>query len=219
MPLYPTRSVASPYLVLALLLGCLATAPASVFAAPINVPDQQQTSDNGQNALAGPRWQTFVPGLTGLDVVELKLSGSGIVDGVQEVLQVQIHDGAPTGAVLGSSLQVVLPDAFVMSVVHFDFPSVVSLTPGNSYAIQLAPVSPTSTSRSVRLSVLSDLYPSGQYYTSPEAPSSGSGDMWFRTGLHVPEPSTLALSAAALLALSYSAWRRKSRSLIPRSTR
>lgn len=178
-------------------------------ASPITLVDQQQTGvNNGSNnsgglGLSARKGQSFTPTLAGLDAVELVLAGNGLTDGIQEQYQVNIRTTDLSGSIIGTSSITTLPDAFSDSFVHFDFPSVVPLTPGNVYAIELVPiVLGTSNVFTVRLG-LSNPYPGGTYFTSPGNPSTA--DAVFREGLHqplqaaVPEPSSLLLFGALAL--------------------
>ncbi len=170
----------------------------NALAVPVELVDQQQTFDNGSNPgdlTSGHKGQTFTPSLSSLDWVEVKLS-SGQLD----TYQVGIRSNDLNGPILGASNVVSVPIADGNYVLHMDFSAPVALTPGNQYAIEVIPVSLNDTGYSVRLS-LSDLYPSGIYYTSPTS-SIATDDMWFREGVYVPEPSTFAMAITLLLALA-----------------
>ncbi|MFO0964416.1 MAG: PEP-CTERM sorting domain-containing protein [Gemmataceae bacterium] len=199
-------------------LVCLAAlGAAQAHASPITLVDQQQTAvNNGSNnsgaqGLAARKGQSFTPTLPGVDAVEIYLDGNGIADGVQEQFLVNIRNTDLSGAILGTSSVTTLPDAFGGGLVHFDFPAVVPLTPGNVYAIELVPVTlGVSNVFTVRLG-LSNPYPGGTYFTSPGNPVTA--DAVFREGLHqaaltTPEPgSLLLLGALAIGAVIGRRWR------------
>jgi hypothetical protein len=102
------------------------------FGSPIVFVDQQNLV-GGDGLFSTNFWQTFTPNLTAIDAVEFDLR----VDSASASVDLKLYAGAGNGgALLGSSpTQIVASTIF--QTYHFDFPSSVALTPGNTYTFQL----------------------------------------------------------------------------------
>jgi hypothetical protein len=155
----------------------------------------------------GPIGQEFTPTRPSLDVVELITTDFEGVVGAPSVganLFVNIRQSTITGPIAGTS-SVALPDHFG-GITHFDFPSAVSLVPGNLYVIEAVVTSGDNwgigiISRPPDSPFSFSTYPGGNVIIFGE-PGFNS-DMWFREGPVVPEPSTLFLMGSGLAGLAF----------------
>lgn len=154
----------------------------------IGVVDQANVVDvRLEDSIQGfsPIGQSFTPMLSGLDVVELWTMDfdSGNVPGVE--LYVNIRQSTIDGPILGTSNLLQLPDNF-SGETHFTFPSLVRLTPGELYVIEVVAVGsdwgigssggPSST------------YPGGTWIIMGVA--GDNNDLWFREGLANTTPQS-----------------------------
>jgi hypothetical protein len=159
-------------------------------------------------ATSNNKGQTFTPQLAGLDAVELRMSDS-LNDATGGTFLVNIRQTDLFGAIVGTSLSTALPDGFASGVfigdiVHFEFSSSVSLAPLTVYAIELVQTAGTSFSIKGRFD---DPYAGGSFLQGTTVQSES--DLWFREGLHVPEPSTCVLAGTGFWALLLRARRRR----------
>ena len=144
-----------------------------------------------------PMGQEFKPTLTSLNFFELMLMDFSGRYGASE-LAVSIHTGTITGPVIGVSQSLSLWQSF-QGVAQFNFDTAVSLTPGDTYVMQVDVAS--GGDWGVGSSGTSS-YAYGRELQSG-VPVAGD-DLFFREGIiAVPEPSTLACSGLGLAILSF----------------
>jgi hypothetical protein len=165
-------------------------------AAPLLLVDQQNTTSDarffsGQNRIG----QSFTPTLPAVDAVELNL---GSLSGLSSTIFVNLRSGLAgpdglDGAILATSNSVLMPPDTPNEMRHFDFPSRILLTPGALYVFEIVGNSGHAGALST-----GDNYPRG----SALKEFSAGFDMIFAEGLHVPEPRSMVLLAAAFVALA-----------------
>src|SRR5215468_2149828 len=146
-------------LIAALVLGVAETS----FASPIVQIDQQNlATPDGTNG--GVRFgQSFTPTLSAIDAIEFLIGDNHAIVYVDLLDGVSGFDGLG-GTVIATSLPtaVNLPSGHEM--VHFDFPTRVTLVPGHTYVARLAASSGTIPPGLAGVSLsLNDLYPGGQF--------------------------------------------------------
>jgi len=168
------------------------------------IVDQQQTLENGVTATFTSPAQSFIPTLTSLNFVELGLEDRDPDNSIGANLFVQIRQTSITGTIIGTSSTLSLSDGFGAPVgsgltpVLFTFPSLVSLTPSNTYVLQLF-----ISSGDTFLVNTSDSNPysggTAFFFGSPFSDS----DLYFREGIlsAVPEPSTALFGVIGILGL------------------
>jgi hypothetical protein len=144
--------------------------------------------------LSLPIGQEFIPASTSLNAVDLLTYGS---DGpVTAIFQVSIHAGSFAGPVVGLSDPAFVSDSSP-TLTQFTFSTMVSLTPGNIYAMELILTTgarawwavgydPTAAYSQGRM-ILGGV-PTSQY------------DLWFQEGVVVPEPRTTMLCLIGIAA-------------------
>jgi PEP-CTERM motif len=130
--------------------------------------------------------QSFTPTLSEVGFIRLKTSDNGTGDQLGATLIVNLRADSVTGTILSSTAPVVLPNGFA-GVADFLFPAPVAVTPGAQYYFE--PVIPSQGLWYID---------GGQYnYAGGTAFNHDlalpGGDLWFREGIVVPEPSALAL--------------------------
>ena len=162
---------------------------------------------------AGPIGQSFQPGLTSLDFVELLINDQNPGFGTGDDIAVRIRDATITGTILGSSQNVFFADQAPQSpfqvpqIVHFDFTSAVMMIPGQSYVIEVFRNGAVSSDLGIfgtgfnnDAYVNGDSYFQGALYTGTGAPL----DLWFREGVSaVPLPAALPLLLSGLSLLVF----------------
>ena len=133
-----------------------------------------------------PIGQSFVPSLGGVGFVRMYLSDRN-ADGIGTTVYVNIRSGSLSGAVVGFTSPVAVPDLF-HGPTNFFFATEVALTPGVTYYLQ--PVIQSGQDFGTG-------YDNHYGYTGGNAFFNGTAsqfdDLWFREGVIVPEPSTTAL--------------------------
>jgi hypothetical protein len=130
-----------------------------------------------------PMGQSFTPSLDGVGFIRLRLVRGTFDQGA--TIFVNLMSGSITGAVLAATSPVTLPVGFI-GTVDFLFASDVPVSPGTTYYFQ--PVIQSGGTFSTSGGTL--LYPRGNAFLQGVAVGE---DLWFREGIIVPEPSTLAL--------------------------
>lgn len=172
------------------------------------VYDQQSSDENNlQEGGSGiqqsqPLGQSFTPSLATVGFIRLYIYDASTLNTTPGDVVVQLRSGSITGAILGVSPTVTLPDNFG-GPVNFTFTDPIAVTPGVTYFFQLALLNNNSygVSRSPFYS-----YAGGTAFVSGVA--DPPSDLWFREGIVVPEPSAMAiLLAGAVVA----AWRQRGR--------
>ncbi len=191
--------LATPRVTLASTVAALPLQPGvtEVFISPLTtrmaIVDQRSVVDMGRagwwsiQALR-PIGQTFKPSVAGLDAIELwtedqwdeECSGAGAR------LQVNIHEATIDGLAVGASSPVVVPDCF-KGITFFGFPSLIALTPGKVYVIEVVVTS--GDNWGVVWQQVPDSYPRG---ASVVLGTASNGDIWFQEGLHDSTPLTEA---------------------------
>ena len=130
--------------------------------------------------------QQFVPAMGSLEAVELTTNDQRPGNGQGTDLFVRIRSGTVAGPILGTSATVSLPDGrdASESVVHFDFPAVVPLTPGALHVIEIVAASGdnrgiSGTGWGVNAYAAGSVIVDGAVYADP---LSSPFDLWFREG-------------------------------------
>lgn len=144
--------------------------------------------------------QSFVPEESSLDFVYLTLTDPSTATNGSSAL-VKILEGSLNGDILGVSETLFFEDCFNFEggpncgiaggfpvEARFDFTESVLLSPGTTYVIQIDHVSGDGLGVGM---TNADSYPPGGAWVDGSFQSVG--DLWFREGLFVPEPSTWLL--------------------------
>jgi hypothetical protein len=140
-----------------------------------------------------PLTQSFVPTLSAIGFVQFELLDLPNNGNNGATVYVNLWTGSPntrSATLLGSTIPVYMPDGFgwgFPGVTNFYFALAIALTPGQTYYLQ--PVV-QSGDNPFDVSDPGDTYPNGQLFVGGEAFPT---DLWFREGVVVPEPTTLAL--------------------------
>jgi hypothetical protein len=161
----------------------------------------QQSSDesNGGSSLnviqtSQPTGQSFTPSLNGIGFVRLNFFDENRNNGLGATVFVNLRSDSITGPIIDSTAPVSLPDNFGFPLntgyATFFFPNEAPLQPGTKYFLQ--PV--------VQSGDLWGMFGSPFPYSGGELYANGiafSSDYWFREGVIVPEPSSLAVVICA----------------------
>lgn len=156
--------------------------------------DQQSSTDENYSPLGGGGsiqfygsvGQSFVPGLAQVGFVRVRLfdAAPGSFLGASVVLN--LRSDAINGPVLATSPVVSMTNGFFGSI-NFIFAQAVAVSPGTTYYFDLS----VQSGDEWGFMSLGDTYADGAFYGG-QFPFSGA-DLWFREGVAVPEPSSLAL--------------------------
>ena len=122
-----------------MILGMLGQAQAVV------VIDQHNDGpfSGGFTLNAAPIGQGFIPGISGLDFVDLLVNDQNPGFGTGDDIAVRIRESDIAGTILGTSDnvffadQVSMPSFQLPKEVRFAFSTTVALTPGNTYVIEI----------------------------------------------------------------------------------
>jgi len=139
--------------------------------------------------------QTFIPVLDGIDFADFILNNFA---GMPGQVSAQLRDGVG-GPILGVSDMVDVPGDNTFEYYRFQFPSRISLTPGETYALEMVQAGGGTVWICHRLE---DGYAAGSaYWASGGVPAGWNFDHNFREGIVVvPEPTALALFGLGALA-------------------
>jgi len=149
-----------------------------------------------------PPWgQSFTPSLPSIGFIRLLFDDGNANDGLGATVYVNIRSGSISGAIIGSTDPVAMPNNFA-GTATFLLPSAVTLTPGTAYYFEPEPVQQSGGTWNIVAGPYN--YPGGIVF-SGGFPATGS-DLWFREGIIVPEPSS-----AALMLLAAGTWLRSGR--------
>jgi len=136
--------------------------------------------------------QSFRPALSSLDFVELQIFNQSPVG--PATFLVSIRDGSMTGGVLGRSQPTTVGAPPALGPTHFDFPSSVPLTSGNTYVLEI--------SEQVGGAGWGVRYGPGADYANGQAFTGGNPvnfDLWFREGVAAAPEPTAWISALSRL--------------------
>lgn len=173
---------------------------AVVGASPITVIDQENTATTGSVGVNTNSGQTFTPALGAIDAAEYQLKSDAALS-----VSINLREDSLSGTLLGSTNQVAIPGDNTFRIAHFDFDSQVSLTPGNVYFLQIVQQGTGNLNAAFDSS---GGYTSGAYLGGGVSPFF---DVWFREGLHVPEPPAVILAAMGFFGLAAFGCRRRKR--------
>lgn len=162
--------------------------------------DQQsstvETAPSGifeQFQIRQPFGQSFMPTLSSIDFVRLYVGDYIFPNGPGAQIYVNLLSDSITGSVMATSSTIFMPGSF-SGYTNFVFPGSVALTPGTTYYLE-----PVALSGNPNTQILASFtYLNGTLYSSGTAQNA---QLWFREGIVVPEPSTVALVAIGLMAL------------------
>ena len=144
--------------------------------------------------------QSFTPSLNGIGFVELL--GDHVSPTTQ--LAVNLRANSPDGTILGTTSTLTIPRGTnYTGLLSFLFPAEIPRVPGDVYYMEPFVVKPSSWGIGFWIFCASVNYPGGRLYF-PGDPLRLGGDIWFREGIVVPEPGTMAL---VLLGASCFMWR------------
>jgi len=160
--------------------------------------DQQSLNHSiGANVLYniqpnGPMGQSFTPSLPSVGFVQFELYDGHPNNGLGATLYVNLRSNSISGLILSSTDPVFLPEIpSGGGVASFLFSTPAAVVPGTTYFFEVV----VQSGDLWRLNVLADLYGGGTLlYQGAAQPLE---DSWFREGIIVPEPSTVALLITA----------------------
>ena len=174
------------------------------------VYDQQSSDVNhfdGDDSVPIPFWgappvQSFTPSLSGIGFIEVW----GMDIPTFTALAVNLRESSPDGAILGTTSTVTIPRGTNYSgPLSFLFSGQISLVPGQVYYMEPFMVKPAGYGTSCHINAFYYNYAGGRYIDR-DNDNTKSLDLWFREGIVVPEPGTMAL---VLLGASCFIWRRR----------
>jgi hypothetical protein len=149
-----------------------------------------------------PMGQSFIPTLSEVGFIRLKLSDSAI-NGLGATVYLNLRTNPIVGTVLASTDPVFMPDGFI-GYPNFFFSNPTPVTPGTTYYFQ-----PVVQSGDVWGITAYNAYNYANGAAYSQGVASPGFDLWFREGLYnVPEPSSTALG---LLGAAWLAWARRRR--------
>lgn len=168
----------------------------------------QQSSTNDSGLAVGIRFQdgqpfgeSFVPSLPSIDFVRLFMYPGG-PESPDATVYVNLLSDSITGPTLASTAPISMHNYF-SGYTNFYFSSAVSLVSGTTYYLQ-----PVASAGDPLTSIGAGYtYLNGSLFISGVQQSAEQ--LWFREGVVVPEPSTIALAALGLTALVTFRYRRQ----------
>jgi hypothetical protein len=175
----------------ALLLLAASFGAVSMLAQGVFIYDQQSATEaTGGGGVAviqslQPMGQSFIPTNSSVGFIRL-FTGDTSLNGLGATLFVKLLQDSIIGSVLGSTDPVLMPDGF-SGYVNFFFSTPVAVTPGTTYYFQ--PV--VHSGDTWEVVTYNYGYTGGTAFFNGVANSFN--DLWFREGIVVPEPSSVAL--------------------------
>ena len=195
------------------LIVALAMTTSCLFAQGTFIYDQQSSIES-QPAEAAAFLQTqallgqsFTPSLAAVGFVRLDLYDPIVGNSKGATVYINLRSDSIGGTILATSTPVSMPEGFGAGgggFANFLFATPVPVTPGIVYYFDLAAQS-GSDLWGVRRFVQGSDYPGGTEYLQGQP---GTDDFWFREGIVVPEPSSVAL---LFLGTGILFWRRRVR--------
>jgi len=158
--------------------------------------DQQDSTSEGSPPYGSfssmqsftPPWgQSFTPALASTDFIRLLFTDNNTADGLGATVYLTLHSDAINGPTIGTTESLTMANGFT-GPATFLFPASVPLTPGTKYYFQ--PILQNGGPWNIVDG--SFLYAGGNDY---DAGQGRAGNLWFREGIVVPEPSSAALLA------------------------
>ena len=142
--------------------------------------------------------QEFTPSLPLLNFVDLSVQVFTSLN-YPLSLYAEIHADTFSGPLLGTASPITYSQTFAGEA-HLEFPTTVSITSGQLYVLRL------DSTFAPGYGVQINLVPAGAgpgydkgRFVFGGLPQSDGADLWFREGIAVPEPSTLAVGGLAIL--------------------
>ena len=163
--------------------------------------DQESSTDESYNIgggriqFYGTVGQSFVPSLSTVGFVRLRLFDIETGNSSGANVLVSLRANAINGAILGTS-QVSMTNGFYGSI-NFVFASPIPVTPGTTYYFDVA----VQSGDNWGFMSLGDTYSQGQFYGG-QSPFFGA-DLWFREGIIVPEPASVTFFLGGALAVLF----------------
>lgn len=142
--------------------------------------------DGSMQAATSPWGQSFTPTLAGVDFIRLKFNDGNINDGLGATVHLELLSGSISGTIIGTTAPIAMPSLFRGTTTFF-FPSTVPVSPGVKYYFQ--PILDSGGTWNIDSGPY--VYPGGNAYNNGTI--YGGGQLWFREGIVVPEPSLAAL--------------------------
>jgi hypothetical protein len=146
------------------------------------------------NIKPDPTGESFIPTFSSVGFVQFYLNDASPTQ-LGSTLLVDIWSGSLTNGVLLGQTAPVTVGNFLAGTTTFFFSSPVALTPGSTYYLQ--PIIQSGDSESIGLAP--NNYANGMAFLSGAA--DPGGDLWFREGIVVPEPSSLYLAILGLVGI------------------
>jgi len=150
-----------------------------------------------------PMGQSFTPTLPSIGFIRLYLS-DGAFNGLGTTFHVNLLTGSITGVVISSTSPLTVQDGF-HGPLDFVFSTPVAVSPGGTYYFQ--PIVQSGESFGV-YAYNTFNYAAGTAFAF--GADQGPFDLWFREGIIVPEPSSLALALSGLACFAVVIRRRRS---------
>jgi hypothetical protein len=157
---------------------------------------------DGIDIQPNPLTQSFMPTLSAIGFVQFEFEDVPNNGNSGATVYVNLWTGSPnihSATLLGSTTPVYMPNGFVSDnlfvagVTNFYFSTSIALTVGQTYYLQPVVLSGDNPWDIV---TIGNTYPNGQLFANG-LPGQPSTDLWFREGVVVPEPTTLALFGLA----------------------
>ncbi len=182
------------------------------------VPVVGNGNADGLNIQPEPLTQSFVPTLSAIAFAELELADIPNNGNNGATVYVDLWTGSPninynSATLLGSTVPVYMPNGFnndglsVAGITNFYFSTPIALTPGQTYYLQPVVLSGDNPWDVI---TIGPTYANGQLFVAGEP---FNNDLWFREGVVVPEPTTIALIGLSGI-LAY-VFKRRSKPFIP----